>query len=72
MLKTATGFLIHQALFATTTSQQSSGRPCSPLAFSLDQPEDDPERHIAIINDQGRKIGEVPVYSRPSYQNPAK
>ena len=42
------------------------------IGVSLDQPEDDPERHIAIINDQGRKIGEVPVYSRPSYENPAK
>jgi hypothetical protein len=27
------------------------------IGISLDQPEDDPERQIAIINDQGRKIG---------------
>jgi hypothetical protein len=42
------------------------------IGVSLDKPEDDPERHIAIINDQGHKIGEVPVYSKPSYENPAK
>jgi hypothetical protein len=42
------------------------------IGVSLDQPEDDPKRHIAIINDEGRKIGNVPVYSRPSYENPAK
>jgi hypothetical protein len=42
------------------------------VGISLDQPEDDPERHIAIINDRGHKIGEVPVYSKPSYENPAK
>jgi len=42
------------------------------IGVSLDRPEDDPERHIAIINDQGHKIGEVPVYSKPSYENPAK
>ena len=42
------------------------------VGISLDKPEDDPERQIAIINDQGRKIGNVPVYSKPSYENPAK
>jgi hypothetical protein len=39
---------------------------------SLDKPEDDPELRIAIINDAGREIGNVPVYSKPSYENPAK
>ena len=34
--------------------------------------EDDPERRIAIVNDAGREIGNMPVYSRPSYENPAK
>ena len=29
------------------------------IGVSLDTPEDDPERQIAIINDQGRKIGLV-------------
>jgi hypothetical protein len=42
------------------------------IGVSLDKPEDDPERRIAIINDEGREIGHVPVYSRPSYKNPAK
>jgi uncharacterized protein DUF6894 len=42
------------------------------IGVSLDTPEDDPERRIAIINDTGREIGNVPVYSRPSSENPAK
>jgi hypothetical protein len=42
------------------------------IGVSLDAPEDDPERRIAIINDAGREIGNVPVYSKPSYENPAK
>ena len=42
------------------------------IGVSLDKPEDDPERHIAIINEQGRKIGTAPAYSTPSYKNPAK
>jgi hypothetical protein len=42
------------------------------IGVSLDKPKDDPERRVAIINDQGREIGNVPVYSRPSYENPAK
>ena len=42
------------------------------VGVSLDKPEDDPERRIAIINDAGREIGTVPVYSKPSYDNPAK
>jgi len=41
------------------------------IGVSLDKPEDDPERRIAIINDQGREIGTVPVYSRPSVKHPA-
>jgi hypothetical protein len=42
------------------------------IGVSLDKPEDEPERRIAIINDAGREIGTVPVYSKPSYENPAK
>jgi hypothetical protein len=42
------------------------------VGVSLDTPKDDPERRIAIVNDHGREIGNVPVYSRPSYENPAK
>ena len=38
------------------------------IGVSLDKPEDDPERRIAIINDAGREIGNVPVYSKPSYE----
>jgi hypothetical protein len=42
------------------------------IGFSLDAPEDDPERRIAIINDEGREVGTVPVYSKPSNKNAAK
>jgi hypothetical protein len=42
------------------------------IGVSVDKPEDDPKRRIAIIDDAGREIGNVPVYSRPSYKNPAK
>lgn len=42
------------------------------IGVSLDKPEDGPERRIAIINDEGREIGNVPVYSRPSYENPGQ
>jgi hypothetical protein len=42
------------------------------IGVSLDKPEDDPKRRIAIINDAGREIGNVPIYSKPSYENPAK
>jgi hypothetical protein len=42
------------------------------IGVSLDKPEDDPGRRIAIINDKGLEIGTVPVYSKPSYENPAK
>jgi hypothetical protein len=41
------------------------------VGVSLDKPEDNPERRIAIINDAGREIGSVPVYSTPTYENPA-
>src|ERR1700726_1657644 len=41
------------------------------IGVSLDKPEDDPERRIAVINDAGREIGTVPVYSKPSYEHPA-
>jgi hypothetical protein len=41
------------------------------IGVSLDKSEHDPERRIAIISDDGRKIGAVPVYSRPSYKSPA-
>jgi hypothetical protein len=40
------------------------------IGVSLDKPEDDPERRV--INDQGHKIGNVPVYSKPSFEHPAK
>jgi hypothetical protein len=42
------------------------------IGVSLDTPEDDPERRIAIIYDAGCEIGNVPVYSRPSYEKLAK
>ncbi|MBR1187340.1 DUF6894 family protein [Bradyrhizobium sp. AUGA SZCCT0160] len=40
------------------------------MGVSLDKPED--ERRIAVMNDAGSEIGTVPVYSKPSYKNPAK
>ena len=42
------------------------------IGISLDKPEDDPERRIAIINDQGHEVGTVPVYSKPTFEHPAK
>jgi hypothetical protein len=42
------------------------------IGVSLDRPKDDRERHVAVINDRGCNIGNVPVYSKPSFQNPAK
>ena len=42
------------------------------IGVSLDKPEDDHERRVAIINDEGREIGTLPVYSKPSFENPAK
>jgi hypothetical protein len=42
------------------------------IGVSLDKPEDDPKRRIAIISEDGRAIGNVPVYSKPSYDDPAK
>jgi hypothetical protein len=41
------------------------------IGVSLDEPEDEPARRIAIIDDDGREIGTVPVYSKPTYENPA-
>jgi hypothetical protein len=41
------------------------------IGVSLDTPKDDPERRIAIIDEQGREIGSVPVYSKPSLEHPA-
>jgi hypothetical protein len=42
------------------------------VGVALDKPGDDPERRIAVINDAGRTIGTVPVYSKPSCENPSK
>jgi hypothetical protein len=36
------------------------------IGVSLDKPEINPERHIAIRNDAGRQVSKVPVYSKPS------
>jgi hypothetical protein len=40
------------------------------VGVSLDKPEGDPKRRIAIIDEAGREIGTVPVYSKPSYEKP--
>jgi hypothetical protein len=42
------------------------------IGVSLDQPEVDPERHIAVRNDAGLQVCKVPVYSKPSIEHPAK
>ncbi len=36
------------------------------IGVSLDKPEVDPKRHIAVINDAGREISRMPVYSKPA------
>ncbi len=36
------------------------------VSVSLDQPAIDPARRIAIRDDAGREIANVPVYSKPS------
>jgi hypothetical protein len=36
------------------------------IGVSLDKPAVDPKRHIAVINDAGREISKVAVYSKPS------
>jgi hypothetical protein len=42
------------------------------IGVSLDKPDDDPERRIAVIDNQGREIGTVPVCSKPTVEHPAK
>ena len=42
------------------------------VGISIDHPADDPERRVAIIDDEGRDIGTVPVYSVPSETHSAK
>lgn len=42
------------------------------VGVSLDKPAVDPERRIAIRDDAGREIANVPVYSKPSIGHPAK
>jgi hypothetical protein len=42
------------------------------ICVSIDKPEDDPKRRIAVINHRGHEIGTVPVYSKPSFEHPAK
>ena len=42
------------------------------IGVSLDKPAVDPERHIAVMNDEGQEIFKVPVYSKPSAQYPAE
>jgi hypothetical protein len=42
------------------------------IGVSLDKPEVDPTRRIAIRNNAGKQISTVPVYSKPSKEHPAK
>ena len=42
------------------------------IGVSLYRPGDGPDRRIAILNEDGREIGNVPVYPKPSHDNPAK
>ena len=65
-----TGSLIYRALFAATILPLSLDRATVlAVSVSLDKPEDDPERRNAIINEAGRQIGAVPVYSKPTYDH---
>ena len=58
----------HYNLFASTRL-----RLCSlAIGVSLDKPEADPHRRVAIIDDAGHEIGTVPAHSKPSCENPAK
>jgi Domain of unknown function (DUF6894) len=41
------------------------------IGVSLYKP-GDAERRIAIIDEKGREIGNVPVCTKPSYENPAQ
>jgi hypothetical protein len=36
------------------------------IGVSLDKPEVDPKRHIAVMNSDRKEISRVPVYSKPS------
>jgi hypothetical protein len=70
MWKTATGFLTQSGFVCDDDIAAVVRATVLAVGVSLDKPADDPERQIAIINDQGRKIGNVPVYSKPSYEKP--
>lgn len=61
--------MTHQALFATNDTVAIIRATVLAIGVSFDKREDDPERRIAIINDAGREIGTVPVYSKPSCEN---
>ena len=60
MLRTATGFLIHQALSATTMSQQSSGRRCSPYAFRSIGPKTIPNVALLSSMTKGTRLATCP------------
>jgi hypothetical protein len=70
MLGTATGF--DATGFVCEDDTDAIIRATVAIGVSLDTPEDDPERRIAIINYAGCEIGNVPVYSRSSYEKTAK
>jgi hypothetical protein len=63
MFRTATRFLMQQVLFATTIPTVLA------IGVSLYKP-GEAERRIAIVDDKGREIGNVPVCTKPSYDNP--
>jgi hypothetical protein len=42
------------------------------IGISLDKPLVDPGRRVSLRNDAGEEISSVPVYSTPSYENPAE
>lgn len=71
MSRTATGFLISSGFVCDDDIASIIRATVLAIGVSLDKPEDDPERRIAIISDDGWEIGTVPVYSTPSYENPA-
>jgi hypothetical protein len=71
-LRTATGLFDSSGLVCDDDTSAIIRATVLAIGVSLDHPEDDPERRVAIINDAGREIGTVPVYSKPSEKHPAK
>ena len=42
------------------------------VGIAIDHPDNDPERRVAIIDDEGREIGTVPVHAKQSPKTDAE